>query len=184
MKPNLANERFFLGLIKAEKLKVTKAGRAWNLITGKELSKERAKSIDVYRKLSWLNPKTGKIVQVQLHRIVWAATKGLPKPDIVLNHKDGNKQNCRLSNLELVSSMRNNQHAVQNSLVYFPKGEERVNAKFTDAEVASYRKAYALGLCTKTQIKTAKACSFSVVGLMLSGKTYAHVVTKYDSKCK
>jgi len=40
-KPNLKNEKFFLRLIKDGKLKITKSGRAFNLVTGKELAKIR-----------------------------------------------------------------------------------------------------------------------------------------------
>jgi hypothetical protein len=113
MRANLSNERFFLRLIKAGRLRVTKSGRAFNEDTGKELAKNSAG----YRKLSWLDPDTGKIKQVQLHRIVWAAFKGVPDdPELEINHKDGIKQNCRLSNLELATSQQNNLHAKRTGL--------------------------------------------------------------------
>lgn len=183
-KPNLKNEKFYLTLIQSGLLEVTKSGRAWNLRTGKELAAERDGAAGDYRKLSWQHPKTKKIIQVQLHRIVWAAFKGTPPSDSILNHADGNKQNCRLSNLELTDSVGNNQHAVDTGLVYFPKGEDKVNAKFTDTEVRQLRKQFAKGDLSRSALAKQKGTSIGVVSGMLKGRTYGHVVTKYDSKCK
>lgn len=185
MKPNLKNEKFFLRLVDDGLLKVTKSGRAWNLKTGKELAKRRdISATGVYRKLSWQHPKTKKIVQVQLHRIVWARFKGIPKEWQIVNHTDGDKQNCALSNLELTTSTGNNQHAIDNHLVYIPKGDDRPNAKFTDAAVKKYRKLFAQDEIRRVDIAKEVGASISVVSGMLKGRTYSHVTTKYDSKCK
>lgn len=56
----------------------------------------------------WLN---GKIKGYRIHRIV--ATAFIPNPENLpqVNHKDGNKENNAVSNLEWVSNLRNRQHA-------------------------------------------------------------------------
>lgn len=184
MKSNLKNEKFFLRLINKGLLKVTRSGQAWNLKTGKELAAQRDIAITgVYRKLSWQHPETKKIVQVQLHRIVWAHFKGVPSTDAVINHKDGNKQRCCLSNLESTTHEGNSKHAHRTGLIFHPRGDDKPNAKFTDSEVAKYRKKFALGLVRRTVIAKEKNTSIGVVSGMLQGKTYSHVISKYDSKC-
>lgn len=182
-KPNINNERFFLKLIEAGKLRVTKSGRAFNLVTGRELCKYKKHSFD-YRKISWKDNITGSIKQIQLHRLIWAYFMGVPKnKDMVINHIDGNKQNCSLANLELVTNAINNRHARLNNLVYTPKGEDLFNAKFTDDDVISLRKQYALSKITAKQIRLSFHCSKPTVYNMLAGKSYSHIKTKYDNLC-
>lgn len=180
---NINNEKFFLRLIHQGKLKVTKDGRAYNLVTGRELSK--ARQCCGYRKLSWQHPRTKKIIQIQLHRIVWAYFNGIPDDNLVLNHIDGNKQNCALSNLELVSVKENNRHAQRAGLVYIPKGEEKPNAIFSDADVRKLRKLFATDRSiTCKQIALQYNCHVCSVSSMLKGQWYKHIVTKYDAQCK
>lgn len=168
---NLNNEKFFLRLIKKGHLRVTKSGRAFNCITGREIALNEVG----YRKLSWLNKRTGKIVQVQLHRLVWAVYKKIERADILINHKDGIFRNCRLSNLEPATVAENNKHARDTGLCNPPKGELRPNSLFTDAQVVKYRKRVKAGKLTPKEIAEKHATSKSVVSTMLNGKTYKHV---------
>lgn len=178
---NLKNEKFFLSLIKQGKLKVTKDGRAFNLVTGRELSK--ARQCDCYRKLSWQHPRTKKIKQIQLHRLIWAYFNGIPSDKLVINHIDGNKQNCALENLELVSIAENNKHAFKNNLVYILKGEDKSNSIFSDDDVFYLRKLYATTNITIKDIASRFKCSKTSVYSMLKGKWYKHIKTKYDVLC-
>lgn len=91
-----------------------------------------AKVIDLVRDINltsdrlsygyWCVSITDSLVQtsrdITLHRLLGLAW--IPNDDYViksiLNHKDGNKLNCRLDNLEWVSFKRNVDHAVENSL--------------------------------------------------------------------
>lgn len=172
MKANLKNEKFFLALIKKGLLRVTKNGRAFNVSSGKEVATNKVG----YRKISWLNKITGKIVQVQLHRLVWANFKGLiPDPELEINHKDGDKGNCALRNLEVTTSRGNIAHARANKLLVDPKGEKRPNAIFKDAQVVRLRQLYDKGRITATQVKHKFGCSMSVACSMLKGGTYKHL---------
>ena len=49
------------------------------------------------------------------------------KPQI--NHKDGNKQNNNINNLEWSSSKENNIHALKNKLRIIPKGKKNKTSK-------------------------------------------------------
>lgn len=178
---NINNEKFFLKLIREGKLKVTKDGRAFNLVTGRQIGNQSYG----YKKLSWQHPKTKKIIQIQLHRLVWAYFNGIPDDNLVLNHIDGNKQNCALSNLELVSVKENNRHAQKAGLVYIPKGEEKPNAIFSDEDVRELRKLFATNPnITCKQIALQYNCHIGSVSSMLKGVWYRHIVTKYDVQCK
>ena len=51
----------------------------------------------------------------------------------IINHKDGNKQNCYYKNLEWCTYSENNQHAYDNHLK--PRGSKFYNAKLTEKDV-------------------------------------------------
>lgn len=172
MRANLKNEKFFLALIQNGLLKVTKGGRAFNLSSGKEVATNKSG----YRKISWLNKSTGKIVQVQLHRLIWASFKGpITDPELEINHKDGVKSNCALRNLEVVTSRGNTAHARANKLLIDPKGELRPNAIFRDFQVVKLRRLYDKGQITATQVRHKFGCSMPVACAMLKGTTYKHL---------
>lgn len=55
-----------------------------------------------------LRPKTGRV-----HRLVWEAFMGKIPDNMEVNHKDGNKQNNRIENLEIVYTRENQSHSQQ-----------------------------------------------------------------------
>lgn len=180
MSANLRNERFFLRLISAGKLKVTKSGKAFNLVSGKEIAK--TSSSKGYRKLSWQDPKTKKIRQIQLHRLVWAFFKGIPEDqELQLNHKDGIKPNCRLSNLELTNNSGNAKHAVDTGLRVDPRGELRPNSKFLDSEVKRLRKYFSQYDLSHHDMAEDLSVHPLTLFSMLRGDTYDHVKSPYTA---
>ena len=71
-----------------------------------------------------------------IHRLV--ATHFIPNPNQCpqVNHKDGNKTNNAVSNLEWCTASENNIHAVR---LFGLHGENRYNCKLTDGQVRSIR---------------------------------------------
>lgn len=55
--------------------------------------------------------KDGKDKGCAVHRLVWEAFNGPIPPGMEINHKNGKKDDNRLSNLELVTSSENSRHA-------------------------------------------------------------------------
>jgi hypothetical protein len=55
-----------------------------------------------------LRPKTGRV-----HRLVWEAFIGKIPTGMEINHKDGNKQNNHIDNLEVVYTRENQSHSQQ-----------------------------------------------------------------------
>lgn len=71
--------------------------------------------------------KNGKKVQKYLHRLL--AEYFIPNPDNLpqVNHKDGNKLNCCIENLEWVSVRENTIHAYKHGLIKHVRGERHPN---------------------------------------------------------
>jgi hypothetical protein len=69
----------------------------------------------------------GKKRHAKGHRLVLGAFIGA-MPGMVVNHKDGNKKNNQLSNLEWVTVAENNRHAIDNGL-FDPRKPNPKNAK-------------------------------------------------------
>lgn len=112
--------------------------------TGEVWSKDRmcvdSKGRKRFRKGIKLNPdiapngyyritlaKNGTKKQRYLHRLL--AEHFIPNPNNLpqINHKDGNKLNCDLSNLEWVSVRENTIHAYKHGLINHVKGEKHPN---------------------------------------------------------
>ena len=71
--------------------------------------------------------KNGKKIQKYLHRLLAEYfipnPKGLPQ----VNHKDGNKLNCSIDNLEWVTEKENTIHAYKHGLMNHVMGEKHFN---------------------------------------------------------
>jgi hypothetical protein len=186
-KANLENEAFFLDLIREGKLKITRDGRAFNLVTGREIAKEKpGVSANAYRKLSWQHPLSKRIVQVQLHRIVWARFRGIPDdPELIVNHRNGNTQNCGLSNLELTDDTGNNRHARDTGLVdiWLSQAENNSQSAFSNAQVRALRRKFAKRVIDVDYILGTYRVSRTTATWMLRGRTYSAIVTGYEKTC-
>lgn len=79
------------------------------------------------------NSKVSKTFAV--HRLVVETFIGKIPEKMVVNHKDGNKFNNNLTNLEIVSSKENNKHAIENGFRKLPKGENCWNASLKDNQI-------------------------------------------------
>jgi hypothetical protein len=75
-----------------------------------------------------------------LHRAV-ALSFGIIEPEDHVNHKDGNKRNPRLDNLEKSNPLHNMKHAKENGLLAPRRGQDSPNAKITDAKARRIKRA-------------------------------------------
>jgi Mor family transcriptional regulator len=88
--------------------------------------------------------KNGKNHRRTVHRLVLMAHNRMPVPGEVCNHKDGNKCNNRLANLEWTTSSGNIRHAYTTGLM--DTGENHGAARLTDQQVKEMREDHAGGL--------------------------------------
>jgi hypothetical protein len=94
--------------------------------------------------------------QFRLH--VLLALMFIPNPENLpeVNHKDGDKENYALSNLEWVTHKQNITHAVKTGLLTPPKGEIHSCAKLTKEQVQQIRKEYIKGSTTHGSVALGK----------------------------
>ena len=86
----------------------------------------------------------GKTLHFLTHRLIAMAFLGKPEQCNEINHKDGNKHNNAVSNLEWVTRSQNISHAHKH--LNAPSGDARYNAKFSNDEVRFIRKMHRYGL--------------------------------------
>ncbi len=84
--------------------------------------------------------KNRKAFTKKIHRLVMETFLPVEDKTLVVNHKDGNKTNNTLSNLEWVTSKTNTKHAFDSGLQL--KGEKHGNALLTEADVTFIRSNY------------------------------------------
>jgi len=110
--------------------------------------------------------------KVYIHRIV--ATAFIPNPDDLptVNHKDGNKLNNNVSNLEWLDYKDNVAHSIENGL--HKLGEQRKNAVLTNDDARRIKQALATG-ATPGEVAKATGFKYYTVYSIAKGITWNHV---------
>jgi hypothetical protein len=88
---------------------------------------------------------SGRKTKIYIHRLVAEAFIPNPENKPEVNHKDGDKTNSHVDNLEWCTSKENTQHAYKIGLMNAPKGEASGAAKLTRKEVISIRERHKNG---------------------------------------
>ena len=136
---------------------------------------------DGYRQVTLVGKEkyvTKRAARLVLYTFVGAPPKGRP----FVNHKDLNRSNDSLSNLEWVSPAENVQHAWDNGAfpegysTNAPRGEAHKNSKLTEAVVIELRRAYfADPAPTLDELAALFGVSNGAISMAIRGKTWAHV---------
>lgn len=111
--------------------RVSNFGNVLSLVSNKPLKPRRSKkgylTVVLYLK--------GKAKEFKIHRLV--AMHFIPNPENKpeVNHKDGNKENNYIGNLEWATTKENINHAVKHNLISDRKGQDHNNAKLDDSAV-------------------------------------------------
>lgn len=117
---------------------MNKDGVVLNMDTGNELQ-GFISNVGYYRYLLTIN---GKKTHFSKHRLLACLFIPIPKKytkegykqeNLTINHKDGVKLNCDLSNLEWVTSLENQLHALDNGLKR--SGEDATFAKYKEDDI-------------------------------------------------
>jgi hypothetical protein len=147
--------------------KVTECGKVYSQF-GRKLSYHFCKKGYARVNLKIGDRKRGYLV----HRIVSLCyidnPKGLPQ----VNHKDGNKRNNSVDNLEWVSCQDNVKHSVETGLV--PRGKGRPNAKLDDEQVLEIRRLRDCG-ANYYQLGKLFGIAYQTAHKICTMQTYTHI---------
>lgn len=92
--------------------RVSSLGKVESKFTGKWTPKKLKKSKTDGNGGYYLTFRFGN-KHVRLHTFMWERFKGPRRPGFVINHIDGNRMNCAISNLEEVTQKENIQNLIQ-----------------------------------------------------------------------
>ena len=128
-----------------------------------------------YLQVTLTNGQTTKSMGV--HRIVLFSFHGLPINGQQANHKDGNKQNNSISNLEWVSPSENRFHsyAIGTSRAETIKGEKHGNSRFKNGEIWLIKKLLASRKISQRQIARMFNTNQSHISAISIGKVWNHI---------
>lgn len=118
--------------------------------------------------------KAGKCRMCRVHRLVMEAFVG-PARGRQVNHKDFDKANNRLSNLEYVTAKGNIRHALRGGRMPPQHGTNNPLAKLTDDRVLAMRRLYSTGRYRHADLAEMFGVSRSNVTMIVSGKAWRHV---------
>jgi hypothetical protein len=124
-------------------------------------------SLGLYR--SGKKPKMARV-----HVLVAEAFIGKRPEGLQINHKDGDKTNNCVSNLEYVTPSENTNHAYRTKLTNPQKGDKRWNAKLTEEKVIEIRTRYAEGEDRNVLAKEFNLYPNTIYGIV-SGAKWGHV---------
>jgi DNA-binding NarL/FixJ family response regulator len=111
-----------------------------------------------------------------IHRLVAQAFIGIPAENLVVNHKDGNKRNNRVDNLEWVTQSENMKHALRTGLKKILRGEE-INKKLTTANVIQILELIKNGI-SNMDIATQFNVSHTMISQIRNNHVWKHIERK------
>ena len=120
----------------------------------------------------------GKSKAAFIHRLV--ATAYIPNPENKpeVNHKDGNKHNNYINNLEWATSKENKKHARENKLSNYAQCEQCGRAKYKNKEIE-----YACSLLEKNELTIKQIAELSHVDAdtlyNIRSNTFVYVIRTY-----
>lgn len=150
-------------------------GEVFSDNTGK--MKTRNKGNTEYQIINFMK-EDGKKKTFRLHRLVMMAFEPIENCESMeVNHKDGNKKNNCLSNLEWCSSSENQKHAFRTGLQKPRRGEANNLSKLTEKDVIKVLDMHDEGFFDE-EIAEEVGCSVKNIYSILSGKSWKHITAQ------
>lgn len=138
---------------------------------------KQSKTKDGYLRVRLLDKKSALDMTQRVHRLV--AEAFIPNPDNLetVNHKDGDKTNNNVSNLEWMDRYEQLQHAYLHELKKPSKGSSNSQAKLTDDDVRFIRKTYVKQSKQFGTVALGRKFGVTnrVIGLIVNNKSYKNV---------
>lgn len=112
--------------------------------------------------------KNGEHFSCEVHRLVAEAFIPNIEQKEQVNHKDGDKHNNKVENLEWFTRSENALHS------YFKLGNIKYKRNFSEQEIKEIRKLYSQG-CSKNQLARQYYCSRTAIKRLVENQSYQHV---------
>ena len=171
------NEEIWRSIKNFSKYQISNKGRIRSWKGKGYYIRKLIKHQDGYLRIQFRNDNL-KLYSFRVHRLVLEAFIS-PCPDkYEANHKDGNKENNRVENLEWVTHQYNIQHAVKKGF-FVPSwpmliGEQKGNSKLKNDEVWLIKKLLWYDLSTRKIAKMFKVGK-SAIHSISSKRTWSHI---------
>ena len=172
-------ERKLIKLVESGELEIDDQGRIWRLKVRRGLKNGGSHLITVKRRraehptpdgyLQIRGTVDGKRIYGCAHRLVWQYFYGDIPEGMIINHKNGLKDDCRPDNLIPSTYAENTSHAHQGGLLD-QSGQKNPAAKLSDREVAQIRLAYSQGGFTQKQLAERFSITFQHVSKIVRGQ--------------
>jgi len=117
--------------------------------------------------------KNGIQIQFRVHRLVAEAFILNSENKPYVNHKNSNRKDNRVENLEWVTPKENSDDAHNRNCT--PKGEECSYSKLKEPQVIEILYKYATGNYTQQQLADEYNVSRRNIGKIINGKTWKHI---------
>jgi hypothetical protein len=119
-------------ILQDSRYEIDEDGKIFSVRTGKEIKTQITRDGYLTVKLGMVD---GKRKRSRIHRLMITSFQGIDRPQMEVNHIDGNKRNNHISNLEWCSHQENMRHSALLKLRRGGKREDNPNFKIT-AEIA------------------------------------------------
>lgn len=150
---------------------ISSEGRVRNIITGKILKNQFSKQTGYFQVHLYGNI----IKRWNIHSLVANHFLGMWYMGKVINHKDGNKLNNFVENLEWVTQKENIQHSIRMGMTN-QKGEDNPIAKLKEFEVIQIRQLYSFGDYSQNDLSKKFNISRSVIKDIINQRTWKHLI--------
>ena len=149
---------------------ISKCGKLFSLTSNKILKK--IKNSDGY--LQHGLTINGKLKMIAIHRLLCLTYLDNKENKTHVNHKDGNKTNNCLSNLEWCTCKENIQHAYDTGLKS-NKGDKHPRNKLTEAVVLELRKLSKTNKIKYSELSIEYGVNPTTISKAIRGITFAHI---------
>jgi len=174
--------------------------KTWKPVSGFESHYEMNLNCEVKRTAQSANGKTNNIISPKVirsgylqyalwvdskphwkmaHRLLWETFVGPIPKGLQINHKNGDKQDNRLSNLEVVTASENTRHKFR-TLGHKPPnnpsfGVKNGSAKLNEKTVRNIRKLYRTSIPNQHHLAAKFGVCQRTINLIVRKKTWGHV---------
>ncbi len=173
-------ERKLIAMVRSGEWEIDTLGRVWrtSIRTGNRWSGGFRLSPVARRRAEGRLPSGYMMVRAELngarvvgvaHRLVWQHFHGDIPDGMVINHRNGQKDDNRPENLEVVTPSGNTRHAYATGLMD-EHGERNPAAKLSDHDVAAIRLAYASGAFTYFDLADKYGVQFQQISRIVRGE--------------